>query len=390
MQSVCLVFRYPHINPVAQSPHMKNSPFKHSLNWLCFLLLLTVPPGCGVVRSLGQNPKGDDLTALQTLPNYRNGMFQNLDSADNGGNKVKGGNALKAMFSRPENVTPSYPLPWVKTDVKNTLYKRPTVIWFGHSSVLIKSSNGNILIDPVFSNHAGPIPGMIKAYKGTKHYTADDMPDIDVLLISHDHYDHLDYQTVKKLRNRIKKVIVPKGVGSHLVYWGFDRAKIVELNWNEGTALPGGLHITATPARHRSNRTFAEKKTLWASYVIKTEGYKLFYSGDGGYGSHFKQIGKQYGPFDLALMECGQYNENWLHHHMMPEQTARAAADLQARLLQPVHWAKFAESNHPWNEPVNRLLPAAQKLNVEVSVPRIGEPFTLGDSAKRTVWWSVE
>jgi L-ascorbate metabolism protein UlaG (beta-lactamase superfamily) len=369
---------------------MKPSLVKRLLNWLCLLLLFMFPQSCGIVRSLGHNPQGEALKQIQTLPNYRNGMFQNLDSADNGGNKVKGGNALKAMFNRPESITPSRPLPWVKTDLINTAYNRPTVIWFGHSSVLIKSRSGNILIDPVFSNHAGPIPGMIKAYKGTKHYTANDMPDIDVLLISHDHYDHLDYRTVKKLKSRIKKVIVPKGVGSHFVYWGFDPKNIIELNWNEGLALPGNLHITATPARHRSNRTFAEKKTLWASYVIQADDYKIFYSGDGGYGDHFKQIGKQYGPFNLALMECGQYNENWLHHHMMPEQTAQAVADLQAHLLQPVHWAKFAESNHPWNEPVKRLLPAAQKLGIAVSVPQLGEPYTLDDSPKRTVWWSVE
>jgi L-ascorbate metabolism protein UlaG (beta-lactamase superfamily) len=369
---------------------MKNLFLKYFTGIPFLLLLVIAPIGCGIVKSLGRNPKGDALTQLQALPNYKNGEFKNLDNSNNGTQQVKGGNALKAMFNRPESVTPQIALPWVKTDLKNMVVPRPTVVWFGHSSVLIKTPEGNILIDPVFSNHAGPVPGMIKAFKGSTHYDTDDMPEIDVLLISHDHYDHLDYRTVKKLKNRIKKVVVPKGVGSHFVYWGFDPKNIIELNWNEAFTLPSGLKVTATPAHHRSNRTFAQNKTLWASYVIQTNGYRLFYSGDGGYSSHFKQIGQQYGPFNLALMECGQYNENWPHHHMHPSQTAQAAADLQARMIQPVHWAKFAESAHPWNEPVNVLLPAAEKLGIEVSTPQIGEPYTVDTPAKRTVWWAFE
>lgn len=369
---------------------MKHRLFNHPLFSLIVLWLLVVPAGCGMVKSLGKNPQGDALTRIQALPNYKNGAFQNLDSADNGPNKVKGGNAFKAIFNRPENVAPQSQLPWVKTDIKNLEAVKPTVVWFGHSSVFIKTQSATILIDPVFSNHAGPIPGMIKAFKGSTHYQADDMPDIDVLIISHDHYDHLDYRTVTKLKNRIKKVVVPVGVGSHFIYWGFKPENIVELNWNQSYTLPGGLKVTATPARHRSNRTFAEKKTLWASYVIQANGYRLFYSGDGGYGSHFKQIGRQYGPFNLAIMECGQYNQAWLHHHMLPAQTARAAADLQAQMIQPVHWAKFAESAHPWNEPINLLLPAAEALHIPVTVPQIGEPYVVGSTPKRTVWWAFE
>ncbi|WP_345949974.1 MBL fold metallo-hydrolase [Mucilaginibacter sp. PAMB04274] len=369
---------------------MKILRSKYLFHSLTVLLLLLVAAGCGLVKSLGKNPQGDDLARIQALPNYKNGTFQNLDSADNGQHKVKPGRALKAIFNRPRSVTPQRPVPWVKTDLKNLTAAQPTVVWFGHSSVLIKTQSGNILIDPVFNDHAGPIPGMVKAFDGTTHYSADDMPDIDVLIISHDHYDHLDYRTVKKLKSRIKKAVVPMGVGSHLVYWGFDRKNIVELNWNQSYTLASGLKITATPARHRSNRTFAEKKTLWASYVIQANGYRLFYSGDGGYGSHFKQIGQQYGPFNLALMECGQYNQAWLHHHMLPAQTAQAAADLHARMIQPVHWAKFAESAHPWNEPVNLLLPAAVTLSIPVSIPLIGEPFVVGNAPRRTVWWAFE
>jgi L-ascorbate metabolism protein UlaG (beta-lactamase superfamily) len=350
-------------------------------------LLFTAIFGCGEVKSLGKNPEGEELARLDTLPNYKNGSFQNLVKRPDSTIKH---NRLVSMFRDHRGpVRPSSGLPWVKTDLKTPATTEPTVVWFGHSSLLIKTRQGNMLIDPVFSNHAGPVPGLVKAFKGTKHYHAEDMPPIDVLIISHDHYDHLDYRTLKKLKDHIKMAVVPMGVGSHLVYWGFDPKKIIELNWNQSITLPGGLQITATPAQHHSERTYkAVNKTLWASYVIQAGHYRLFYGGDGGYGAHFKQIGQQYGPFDLALLECGQYNQPYVHLGL--GQPAQAAVDLRARLLQPVHWAKFPEAGHPWNEPIKMLLPAAEKLGIPVNVPRIGEPYTLGDPPRTVVWWDFE
>ncbi|OIQ62993.1 beta-lactamase superfamily domain protein [mine drainage metagenome] len=175
------------------------------------------------------------------------------------------------------------------------------------------------------------------------------------------------------------------------MYWGFDPKKIIELNWEQSVTLPGGLRVTATPAQHRSNRSFShDNKTLWASYVIQAGHYRLFYGGDGGCSPNFKQIGRQYGPFDLALLECGQYSPNWPWTHLWYGQAAEAAVDLNARLLQPIHWAKFVEADQPWNEPIAKLLPAAEKLGVKVNVPRIGEPYTLGDLPMNAVWWDFE
>ncbi|MGN6397114.1 MAG: MBL fold metallo-hydrolase [Mucilaginibacter sp.] len=349
-------------------------------------LLLAATFGCGVVKSVGKNPKGDELSRLDTLPNFKNGAFENL--AERSDSTVK----HNLMFHRrPKTIRPSHALPWVETDLKTLASPAPTVVWFGHSSLLIKTGEGNILIDPIFSNHAGPVPGLVTAFAGTKHYHAADMPPIDVLIISHDHYDHLDYRTLKKLKDQIKMAVVPMGLASDLVYWGFDPKKIIELNWNQSATLPGGLKITATPAQHKSNRTYgAENKTLWASYVIQANQYRLFYSGDSGYGPHFKQIGRQYGPFDLALLECGQYSPNWPWTHLWLGQPAQAAVDLHARLLEPIHWGKFVEADHPWNEPIEKLIPAAEKLNVQVNVPRIGEPYTLGDAPKTMVWWDFK
>lgn len=375
---------------------MEAIPFKRVISLFVLIVLLTTTR-CGLVASLGRKPHGDALAWLDTLPNYKNGMFRNLvtyerDTINRGTTPVRRSKLgrLRSMASRPKSTKPIQPIPFVKTNLKTLAASSPIVVWFGHSSVLIKTDKANILIDPIFSGNAGPLPFFMKAFKGTTDYKVADMPPIDILIISHDHYDHLDYRTVRKLRKRVKMVVVPMGVGSHFRYWGFDPKKITELNWRQSVQLPGGIKITATPAHHRSNRTFTENKTLWASYVINTGDHKLFYSGDGGYGPHFKDIGRQYGPFDLALLECGQYNTNWSRSHMHPTQTAQAAVDLQARMTQPVHWAKFAESYHPWSEPVRLLLPAAEKLGVNVNTPRIGEPYTLGEPAKKDVWWNFE
>ncbi len=348
-------------------------------------LLLTVTSACGLVRSVGKKPQSEAITGYDTLRNYKSGAFQNLGDRLDSASEHQRWLFLK---SRPGTKRPSAAVPFVKTDLKALKATTPTVVWFGHSSILIKSEQGNILIDPVFSNHAGPIPGFVTAFKGTKEYKAEDMPAIDVLIISHDHYDHLDYRTLKKLKSRIKMAVVPVGVGADLRYWGFDPKKIIELNWNSSTTLTDGLSITATPAQHKSNRTFGStNKTLWASYVIQAGAYKLFYSGDGGYGPHFKQIGKQYGPFDIALMECGQYSPNWPWTHLVFGETAKAAVDLQANLLQPIHWGKFVEADHPWNEPIEKLVPTAEKLGIPLNIPKIGEPYALGDEPKTEVWW---
>jgi L-ascorbate metabolism protein UlaG (beta-lactamase superfamily) len=355
---------------------------------LTAILLLAIV-GCGMVKSLGKNPEGEALAKLEALPNYKNGGFENL--AESSDTTVKRNKLLLMLHNRSITTSPSHRLPWVKTDLKTLSGTKPTVVWFGHSSLLIKTRQGNILIDPILSDYAGPIPGLLSAFEGTTNYHAKDMPPIDVLIISHDHYDHLDYRTLKKLRDHIKMAVVPMGVGSDLVYWGFDPKKITELNWNQSVTLPTGLVITATPAQHRSNRTYSKaNKTLWASYVIQTDQYRLFYGGDSGYGPQYKQIGQQYGPFDLALLECGQYSPNWPWTHLWLGQTAQAAVDLQARMLQPIHWGKFEEADHSWNEPIKKLLPAAKKLGIQVNVPYIGEPYTLGDTPKQFVWWDFK
>ncbi|HEX8315931.1 MAG TPA: MBL fold metallo-hydrolase, partial [Flavisolibacter sp.] len=243
---------------------MRHSPFFFIKNISFLLLFLFIAgivafilPGCNPIIALGRNPKGMDLEKIEKLPNYKNGEFQNLYSVPpppvniTTSRRPRWLGMLKYFFGKEEITRPSERLPVVITELKKTTWKRPTVIWFGHSSFLIKSVSGNILVDPNFSGYAGPFPGMVDAFKGADAYTTDDMPPIDALVISHDHYDHLDYKTVKKIRKKVKRVIVPVGVGSHFRRWGYDAKMITELNWNQSAALSAKLNITATPAHHR-------------------------------------------------------------------------------------------------------------------------------------------
>ena len=355
------------------------------------ILFFCALPACRPVIALGRNPKGEDLKRIEKLPNYKNGEFQNLVQPPppllTRKRKARWTGFLKYFFNKPDSLRPEQPLPFMVTDLRATSTEKPTIVWFGHSTFLLKTKTATILADPSFSGFAGPFKGLINAFDGSNEYSLDDLPPIDILLISHDHYDHLDYETVLKLKNKVKRVIVPIGVGSHFRYWGFDPAIITELQWHESLPYTESLRIISTPAHHRSNRTFAQRKTLWSSYVIEADGYKIYFSGDTGYSPHFSLIGEKYGPFDVALLECGQYNTRWSQSHLFPWQTARAARDLDARLTIPIHWAKFAESVHRWNDPVKKLVRSADSLKIAVHTPYIGQPYQIGQKVEKQEWW---
>jgi L-ascorbate metabolism protein UlaG (beta-lactamase superfamily) len=379
-----------------QKHNLKSNMITSSMirkRWIFIVIILgtvltfCLTGGCSAYKSLGDNPDGEALSKIEKLGNYRNNEFQNLDSSGVDFSKVSMTQLMKTMYNKPANARPSKAIPFVKTNLENN-YDTPTIIWFGHSSFLIKTRNINILVDPDLSGYAGPNSWFVKAYEGSDFYKLKDMPRIDILLISHDHYDHLDYETAKGLKNKVKHIIVPMGIGSHLQYWGYKPSQIHELNWYESFAVSPDMNITVAPARHESGRTLSGKKTLWGSFVISVDGYKLFYSGDSAYGRHFKEIGKTYGPFDLAMMECGQYNKLWSRNHMFPEQTALAASELRAKVILPVHWGKFTEAVHPWNESVNRLLPAAGALKIPVTIPKIGEPYSIGSPVLKDEWYN--
>lgn len=375
----------------------KNAFHYTALKWILLpLLFILLSPleGCRPVIALGKNPSPQEQKRLESLSNYKDGEFHNLVQTASPSfsprRKPKWNGLFKYFLNKPKSVRPLKPLPYMLTDLHRLDSQKPTIVWFGHSSFLLKTKTATILADPSFSGYAGPFDGLVTAFEGTNEYSLKDMPAIDILLISHDHYDHLDYKTVKKLKNKVKRVIVPMGVGSHLRYWGFDPKLITELQWNESVQFTDSLRVISTPAHHRSNRTMAQRKTLWSSYVIEADGYKIYFSGDTGFSPHFKLIGDQYGPFDVALVECGQYNSKWSQSHLFPWQTARAALDLKTSVLIPIHWAKFAESVHPWNEPVKKLLQSADSLRIPVLTPYIGQPYVLGQPVERQEWWNFD
>lgn len=340
------------------------------------------------LKALGKIPSGDELEKVQASPQYKKDHFENIEVTKMMDKNSSMISVLWKFFNKPKTAYPQKPLPSVKTDLKKLPDDAPVIVWFGHSSYLIKLNGVHILVDPVFSGHASPFSSFAKAFKGTDVYTTDDLPDIDVLLITHDHYDHLDYITIKNLAHKIKLVYTSLGVASHLRYWGIDDKKIVELDWWDNHMLPNNIQLTAVPARHFSGRDLARDKTLWSAFVLHTSDYCLYVGGDSGYGNHFKAIHEKFNHFDIALLECGQYNVAWHDIHMLPEETAQACLDLNAKVLMPVHWGKFSLSLHPWNEPIKRLLPKAKELNIQVTTPLIGEPVIIGKSYPQKEWWN--
>ncbi len=256
-------------------------------------------------KLFGLNPANNRLARILKSPNYRNGVFQNLSPTEVMPKEVSKIGMFKKFINKSKNNEPQNPLPSIKTDLKNLSAETPTIVWFGHSSYFIKSKNINILVDPVFSGSASPVSFMVKAFLGTNTYGVDDMPDIDMLILSHDHYDHLDYQTIMKLIPKVKKFYTALGVGEHLEYWGVKPENIIEFDWMESHDISSDISLTATPARHFSGRSFTRAKSLWTSFVLNIHGYKLFLGGDSGYDTHFKIIGEKFGSFDFALLENG-------------------------------------------------------------------------------------
>lgn len=335
----------------------------------------------------GENPTGKRLERIQKSPNFKEGNFQNLNKTP----QMTGDKGFFGMMNdyfSAKNKKPGSAIPSIKTDLKNLSLNEDVLVWFGHSSYFIQISGKRILVDPVFSGHASPFSFSVKAFEGTEQYSVDDIPGIDYLVITHDHWDHLDYETLVKLQPKINKVVTGLGTGSHLEHWGFDENLIVELDWYEKADFENGFVFQATPARHFSGRGFIHKKTLWASFVLQTPTLKIFIGGDGGYDTHFAEIGKQFGEIDLAILENGQYNSSWKYIHMMPDQVLQAAKDLKTKRLFPVHNSKFALANHAWNIPLTTITELNKTANLLLVTPKIGEKVNLKDSARSFAkWW---
>ncbi len=324
-------------------------------------------------------------------PNYVDGQFHNLEPTQHlSGDRSYLSAISRYLFQKPEHRTPSAALPMIKTNLKALDRNRDLIIWFGHSSAYLQLDGKRILIDPVFGGNASPFSFINEAFKGEYPYTAEDMPDIDYLVISHDHWDHLEYTTLTKLSPRIKTVICPLGVGAHLEHWGFSPLNIHEGDWNDTFKLEPDFTIHILPARHFSGRGLERNQTLWASFMLETSSRRVFYSGDSGYGKHFADIGRRFGKVDLAIMENGQYDPAWKNIHMMPEEVVQGAIDVHAKAVLPVHSGRFAMSRHPWDEPYIRITEASRDKNFQLMTPVIGRVVYLDDAGQTFYpWWNM-
>jgi L-ascorbate metabolism protein UlaG (beta-lactamase superfamily) len=338
----------------------------------------------------GKLPKGERLERIKLSPHYKNNAFQNFSNTPSLSEGETFFRVLKKwLFSDKSIIKPGIPVPSIKTNLHEIDISRNVLVWFGHSSYYIQVDGKRILVDPVLHGSASPLPGGTKAFPGADIYKVEDIPPIDFLFITHDHWDHLDYKTVTGLKPKIDKIICSLGTGAHLEHWGFTPASFIEKDWNETIDMGDGFSAFTTPARHFSGRSLWRNKSMWASYVFQTPNHKIFIGGDSGYDSHFAEIGKKFGPFDLAILENGQYNESWKYIHMMPEEVIKAAIDLDARKLLPVHSGKFALSIHSWDEPLSRIT-AVPNQELKIVTPMIGETLDLDDTEQVfTKWWEL-
>ena len=352
-----------------------------------FLVSLTTVVVISQAR-FGKLPSGEHLSRIKNSPNYKNGSFQNLSYTPVMPEDVSIFKVMKdGLFNRSKRNTPKDPLPSRKTDLKSLDPEKDVLVWFGHSSYFMQIDGKKMLVYPVFYGNASPFSFAVKSFNGSDVYTPDDFPDLDYLFITHDHWDHLDFETVVKLKPKVDKIITGLGTGAHLARWGFDSNSVIELDWNEKSIPDSGFLVTYTPGRHFSGRGFKRNKSMWGAFVLETPNKKVFIGGDSGYDTHFAKIGAEHGPFDLALLECGQYNDYWKYIHLMPEQTVQAAIELKAKVMMPVHWAKFALAYHAWDEPIERVTKEAQRLNVPVLHPMIGELNDLNNFGVQAEWW---
>ena len=311
---------------------------------------------------------------IQASPNYRDGMFQNQVPTPQftGDSASTRGTLWRFLTNKDTLRVPQQPIPAVKTDLKNLPTDSDWLVWFGHSSYLFCLNGKRYLVDPLLKPE-WPSSMMLKAFEGTDIYRPNDLPDIDVLIITHEHWDHMEYATLRDIRDRVRQVICPLGIADYLRYWGYKDEQITEMDWYESLSGEDGLTITCLPSRHFSNRLLGKRKqTLWASFMVEAGGRKVYIGGDGGYDKRFKEIHERFGSVDLALLENGQYNANWKYIHTTPEDLEKVILDLQAKQVFTVHHDKFALSVHPWYEPDSVVNNIATKHNIHLLDASIG------------------
>ena len=276
-------------------------------------------------------------------------------------------------------------IPSIKTDLASL--PEGQMVWFGHSGFFLHLGGLRIAVDPGL-NACFPLNGFFTPFAGADIYRARDIPPLDLLILTHDHYDHVDMTPLLELKSRTARVICPLGVGAHLEYWGWDPGIITETDWGESVSLGRKKTVLCLPSQHFSGRSFERNQTLWAGYILLMDGYTLYLSGDGGYGRHFRQIASEHPHIDLAIVEDGQYNLDWAGIHLMPAAWRAAVSELRPHCVLPSHNSKFELSRHLWTEPLEAAVAGAFDVNVPLTTPMIGQPIFLDNPQKGSQpWW---
>lgn len=369
-----------------------------SLSLVLVLVLVLVLSACSL-RSLhpvfGGTPDEPSRERIRSSPQFDGTQFANEEVTPVFTPAQPQESALRRWLGKwwhaPKDKNPQSPLPSQPLGAQPL--QEGSFVWLGHSGVLFRLDGKTWLSDPVFYRASPlalpqmPLPFVAEPFALQHPLSPDHLPArIDVVLISHDHFDHLDRRTIQQINARVGRYVVPLGVKAHLQRWGVADEKIVELDWHEQLKL-GHTALIMTPARHFSGRmSGGHFDTLWASWVLKSPSLSIYINGDSGYGAHYKEIGQRYGPFDLAMIEIGGYDEDWALIHLFPEESVRATQDLGATWLLPMHWARFDLAHHSWREPIERLMAAVPAQGVRVTAPLIGQRFTL-DDPPRSAWW---
>jgi L-ascorbate metabolism protein UlaG (beta-lactamase superfamily) len=336
---------------------------------------------------LGRKPSK---TRVESSAAFKDGSFYNKEEINMSTGFSSSIGMLKDFMKKDTERKPAEAIPMVQIKPGTHIHET-AITWFGHSATLLELEGKRLLLDPMFGKAPTPFPWLAgNRFSKDLPFTTEDLLPIDAILFTHDHYDHLDYGTIKRLKEYIPQFFVPIGVGSHLERWGVETGRITEVDWWDELDWKG-LKLAFTPSRHFSGRSLNDRNaTLWGSWCIMGNSKKVFYSGDGGYGSHFKKIGEQYGPFDLTIMECGQYDPRWKDVHMMPEETAQAHLDVGGDLMLPVHWGAFVLSFHSWTDPIERVSAIAQQLDIPLLTPKIGERLVVEKGERGTPhWWKA-
>ncbi len=375
------------INPLKKGALKK---FMYYLVVFLIALFVVVTLFINLNPAFGGNPDPAMKEQYSKLDHYKKGKFLNQTptSMDMSASDIF--SMIKDSVSGAKNQKPSGPLPVSETDWDKIKSKEDTLTWFGHSAFLLTIDDKKMLIDPMLGPIASPVSLVgSRRYSEDLMHLIDEMPEIDAVFITHDHYDHLDYPSIKKLKSKVNHFFVPLGVSAHLMAWGIEKEKITELNWWEEINFQG-LKVALTPSKHFSGRGLLNRNsTLWGGWVILGEKTRFYTSGDGGYDSHFKQIGKKYGPFDLTLIEGGQYDRRWSESHMFPEESVQAHLDVRGKNMMLIHWGAFTLAFHRFSEPIERALIASEKSGVSLIAPKIGETVILNGeySMPSSFWW---